>query len=156
MMSDFLCCAHETVPPTLSPSPIIYICSSFSAVILQLFPYFFSLLPLPIWGRKKILQTLLICSHTPSPLSSAELLVLHFQEMLLWNAAETASTVLGENFWATAGNSRGNSLWFALCKPLFCISWGPQFAFFCSRSACPSRLPSTTWQRGDKGPCSVW
>lgn len=53
MMFDFLCCAHEAVPPTLSPSPIIYICSSFCAVILQLFPYFFSLLPLPIWGRKK-------------------------------------------------------------------------------------------------------
>lgn len=29
MMFDFLCCAHEAVPPTLSPSPIIYICSSF-------------------------------------------------------------------------------------------------------------------------------
>lgn len=48
MMFDFPCCAHETVPPTLSPSPIIYICSSFCAVILQLLPYFFSLLPLPI------------------------------------------------------------------------------------------------------------
>lgn len=103
MMFDFLCCAHEAVPPT---SP--YLPSSISAAVSVLWSCSCSLTSshcshFPSEGGKKILQTLLICSHTPSPLSSAELLVLHSQERLLWNAAETAPTAPGENFWAVAG-----------------------------------------------------
>lgn len=62
-----LCCAHETVPPTLSQSSSIHSCSSFCAVILQLLPFFFSLLPLPIWeGKKKAPDTFNLFPHSIS------------------------------------------------------------------------------------------
>lgn len=117
---------EQPLPPSLHLPP------SVSAAVFVLWSCSCSLTSshcshFPSEGGKKILQTLLICSHTPSPLSLAELLVLLFRccEMQQRRHLQFQE----KNFQAVAGTRRGNSLWFALSKPLFCISWGPQFAF---------------------------
>lgn len=74
----------QSLPPSL------HLPSSISAAVSVLWSCSCSLTSshcshFPSEGGKKSLQTLFICSHTPSPLSFAELLVLHFQETLLWN-----------------------------------------------------------------------